>query len=381
MLKESALARSVHEVAGTYRVASPSALPMPTALDFFAGSGLVTSALSRYFDVAWANDICDKKAAVYRANHSEEHFVLGPIEQVRGRDMPPGTLSWASFPCQDLSLAGNMGGIGSSRSGLVWNWLRIMDDMPDRPPLVVAENVVGLISAEQGAHYRRLHDALVDRGYKVGALVVDAVHWVPQSRPRVFVVGVDSSVNTAGLEDEWPSWPHSTAVQRAASGLRKWVWWRIPAPRGAPKRLDEIVDFDAPCDPPEKRDHNLSLIPPHHRQKLKHYVEAGYRVFPGYKRTRNGRQVLELRFDGIAGCLRTPEGGSSRQLLVIWRGRRFETRLITIPEVAYLMGAGKNYRLPGSYNEAYKAMGDAVAVPAAAHLAKHLLAPLAARTL
>ena len=101
------------------------------------------------------------------------------------------------------------------------------------------------------------------------------------------------------------------------------------------------------------------------------------RAFPGYRRMRNGRQVLELRFDDVAGCLRTPEGGSSRQLLVIARNGNLETRLITVREAARLMGARESYRIVGSYNDGYKAMGDAVAVPAVRYLAQHLLSPLA----
>ena len=101
--------------------------------------------------------------------------------------------------------------------------------------------------------------------------------------------------------------------------------------------------------------------------------------FPAYKRTRKGRQVLELRFDGIAGCLRTPEGGSSRQILVITENGDIRTRLLTVRETARLMGAPDDYKLPGSYNDGYKAMGDAVAVPVARFLAENLLAPIAAR--
>jgi DNA (cytosine-5)-methyltransferase 1 len=43
------------------------------------------------------------------------------------------------------------------------------------------------------------------------------------------------------------------------------------------------------------------------------------------------------------------------------------------------MGAPESYLLPGSYNDGYRAMGDAVAVPVTSWLARHLLAPLALR--
>lgn len=91
---------------------------LPRLLDFFAGSGLVSEALSPFFNLVWANDIDPKKAAVFCANHPSDVFHLGSIEQMRGSDVPCGTLSWASFPCQDLSLAGNLKGIGAARSVL-----------------------------------------------------------------------------------------------------------------------------------------------------------------------------------------------------------------------------------------------------------------------
>lgn len=347
----------------------------PPFVDFFAGSGLVCEGLKSFFTPVWANDICEKKAAVFCANHPKEIFRIGPIEKVSGRELPKAVLSWASFPCQDLSLAGNMSGISGQRSGLVWQWLRVMGEMPSKPPIAVAENVIGLVSAAGGAHYRKLHEALVERGYRVGAVVLDAVHWVPQSRKRVFVVAVDNRLKTASYEADKPLWCHPPSIQRAAEGLGEWVWWRIPEPPHRKKTLEDIVDKSVRCDDDEKRRRLIELIPPRHLERVSQ--SNGRFVFPGYKRIRNGRQVLELRFDGVAGCLRTPEGGSSRQFLVIKEHGFLNTRLLTVGEAAALMGVRKDYRIPGGYNDGYKAMGDAVAVPVVRHLGRALLAPLA----
>jgi DNA (cytosine-5)-methyltransferase 1 len=349
----------------------------PTCLDFFAGSGLVAEGLKDFFQTVWANDICEKKARVFCANHDARLFHLGSIEDVKGGDLPQALLSWGSFPCQDLSLAGNMGGLSSSRSGLVWQWLRVMDELPERPPLAVAENVVGLVSAAQGEHYRKLHHALVERGYRVGAVVIDAVHWVPQSRKRVFVIAVDAGIPIGQFETDQPVWCHPVSIVRASEGLRDWVWWDLPKPSVRKKQLNELIEFSAPCHEPEKQQRLLQLVPEKHREKMTIEANNGRIVFPGYKRIRHGRQVLELRFDGVAGCLRTPEGGSSRQFLVIKNNGSYKTRLLTVNEAAALMGAPKSYKLPGTYNEGYKAMGDAVAVPVARYLAENLLSPLA----
>lgn len=370
----------------TKEVASPSTIitsssssPRPSFLDFFAGSGLVTEALKPYFVAVWANDICPKKAAVYRANHPHQRFHLGSIGAIRGDALPHALLSWASFPCQDLSLAGNQEGIASTRSGLVWDWLRVMDEMPQRPSIVVAENVAGLVSTNDGKHYRCLHIALVERGYRVGALLIDTIHWTPQSRPRIFVVGVKQSVDVTALHDHTPGWAHSRTLRKAADKLPNWIWWRLPTPARRALSLAALIDFHAPADDPLRTAHNLSLLPPSHRARLINALRRGEQVIPGYKRTRNGRQVLELRFDGVAGCLRTPEGGSSRQVLILSQDGALHTRLLTVQEAARLMGAPKHYKIPGTYSDGYKAMGDAVAVPVVRHLARHLLLPITRR--
>ena len=365
-----------HPVAKTVKHAAPSATrsPKPTFLEFFAGSGLVAEGLRPYFGVAWANDICSKKADVYTANHRKKNFHLGSIADVSGQDVPNAALSWASFPCQDLSLAGLNGGIHAERSGLVWQWLRIMDEMPQRPALLVAENVTGLLSAVGGRHYRTLHAALRDRGYIVGALVLDAVHWVPQSRPRVFVVAVkEDAPIPPDLIATAPNWMHPAYLVNAAKGLDGFVFWRMPAPAERKTTLADLIEWNAPTDDAPATKRKLSLIPETHRAKLKQHAVI---VAPGYKRTRKAGQVLELRFDGVAGCLRTAEGGSSRQVVVLKNGKRYATRLLTVRETARLMGAPDTYKIPGSYTDAYTAMGDAVAMPVARYLAKHLLAPL-----
>lgn len=345
-------------------------------LDFFAGSGMVSYALSDYFESIWANDVCPKKAEVYRANHPGKPFSLASIADISGSGVPDATLSWASFPCQDLSLAGPAKGIRASRSGLVWEWLRIMDGMARRPPLVVAENVVGLISTHEGRHYAELHDALTSRGYRVGAMVLDAVHFVPQSRPRVFIIGLDSRVVAArDLESDGPNWLHPQAVVRIARNLGSFVWWFMPKPRKRALSLSCIVDLALPCHDAATSRKNIALIPSSHMRRLE---ESGLAVAPGYKRIRQGRQVLELRFDDVAGCLRTPGGGSSRQFLVVKKDCGWRTRLLTPREAARLMGAPRSFVLPASANDAYRAMGDAVAAPVVRYLARHLLSKLAA---
>ena len=350
--------------------------PSLTCLDFFAGSGLVTCALSPYFRSVWANDICPKKARVFQANHGDVPFVLKSIADIRGEDLPAADLAWASFPCQDLSLAGPILGINGQRSGLVWQWLRVIDEMARKPPVIVAENVSGLISAHRGQNYSLLHDALVDRGYRAGPLLLDAIHFLPHSRPRVFVVAVrrDREI-PADLTSSAPNWLHPTPLAGLAGCLDDLVWWRLAKPPRRRVSLGDFLDAGAPFHDAATRDRNLALVPERSRRRLES-LDGALAVAPGYRRMRSGRQTLEVRFDGVAGCLRTPRGGSSRQILVVKSRGQLQTRLLTANELRRLMGAPDSYKLPGSYNEIYHAMGDAVAVPVARYLARRLLAPL-----
>ena len=348
-----------------------------TCLDFFAGSGLVSAAMARQFETVWANDISAKKAVVFNANIGTNVLDVRPIEEVDGTSLPTVDLSWGSFPCQDLSLAGDMNGLYASRSGLFWQWLRVMDEMPERPPVVVAENVVGLVSADGGKYYVAVHGELSKRGYNVGAVMLDAVHWVPQSRKRIFVIAVRKGVDISAFAMSGPGWCHPAPVRNVAGKVKNWIWWRLPKPSARPIDITDIIEFDAPCDAIEERDAKLSLVSKERLNFMTSTSKSVRRVFTGYRRTRNHHQVLEVRTDGIAGCLRTPGGGSSRQVVFIVEDGKVQTRLLTVRETARLMGAPDSFKIPGSYNDGYMAMGDGVAFPVAKYLSERLLAPMA----
>jgi len=348
----------------------------PTFIDFFAGSGLVSEGVSRTCKVVWANDICPKKTAIYTANHDKEHFHLKPIQEVSGSSIPEADIAWGSFPCQDLSLAGKMIGLEGNRSGLFWEWLRVIGEMKTPPNVLVLENVVGLLTSNGGEDFRTLIAALEERSYRVGSAVMDALEWLPQSRPRVFIVAVKCSLDTSVLEDHEPNWLQPQSIQKATKGIRNHVNWWMPVPPKRESFLSDIVEWNAPTFEPERFDKLFSLVPKNHLERLLSIPPNKKVVLPGYRRTRKGKQVLELRFDNISGCLRTAEGGSSCQFLLLHQGGDWQGRKLTVREAARLMGAPETYQLSESYNESYSAMGDAVAAPVVDYLAENLLVPL-----
>lgn len=359
------------------------------ALDFFAGSGLVRLGLEPDFRTVWANDICPRKAAVYNANNPPHPVHVKSVVDVRGADLPTAELAWASFPCQDLSLAGNLTGIRrGTRSGLFWEWMRVLDELGERrPPVLVAENVVGFLIGKDGASFKQAYGALRDRGYIVGAVVIDARIFLPQSRPRAFLVAVDSKLDIVNLAQIGPGAFHPEPVLRAAAAVRdaEWVWWSMPEPRKAFGAFGDLCELDAPCDDAAQVAAWRAMLSTGSRRKLDERMASGrFAVGTGYRRTRpdetgRKRQRLEVRFDGVAGCLRTPGGGSSRQLVLIVDDGEVRTRLMTVRECGRLMGVPDSYKIPGAYNDGYRAMGDAVAVPVVRWLTRHLLSPLVER--
>jgi DNA (cytosine-5)-methyltransferase 1 len=316
--------------------------------------------------------------------------VVGDVNQLTTAELPGvADLAWASFPCQDLSLAGNGAGIRGERSGAFWGFWRLIQQLSvegRKPPVVALENVYGVLTSNEGNDFSALMAALANEGYVVGAMVVDGVHFVPQSRPRVFVVAVDSSVMLpAGIAADTPNpaW-HPDAIIRAHNRLPKkikkaWRWWDMPAPSGTLKTLDEIIESNprgVEWHSPEETSRLLDMMTPVNRQKVMS-AQGNGRLHVGtiYRRTRLGIQRAEVRFDGIAGCLRTPSGGSSRQTIIVVKGTRVRTRLLSPREAARLMGLSDQYILPTRYNDAYALAGDGLVVPAVSHVAVNVLAP------
>lgn len=358
--------------------------------DFFCGVGMVELALSPEWECAWANDVDSKKAAIYRANHKADVFHLGDVAEVTGEDLPcDAAMAWASFPCQDLSLAGWRRGMMAGRSGTFWQFYRIMRELhaaKKRPPLIVLENVVGLL---QGGDFASLCDALDSLELQFGAMVIDAARFLPQSRKRVFVVAVDQRVDVAGLVAPAPDpcWSPQSLVhafrQLPLSSQRQWRWWSLPSPQIAVPPVESLIEDD----PRSVRWHSadettrlLGMMLPVNLAKVDAALHSSARsVGFLYRRTRDGAQRAEVRFDGVAGCLRTPTGGSSRQTLVIVEDGAVRTRLLSPREAARLMGIPDQFALPDSYNVAYHAMGDGVAIPVVRWLGTHLLEPLACR--
>jgi DNA (cytosine-5)-methyltransferase 1 len=365
--------------------------------EFFAGGGMARIGLGSRWECLFANDNSAKKAWAYKENFSSSnHFILEDIAKLTVDHLPGNpVLSWASFPCQDLSLAGDRGGLKAKRSGTFWAFWELMKDMSGdgRPvPFVVLENVVGAITSNGGKDFDSLIRVLMEEGYNVGPFVMDAVKFVPQSRPRLFIVALKNNITIPDkiINNKPQESLHSKSIRHSFSKLPqnfqdKWIWWNLPDPPQRQLTLADVIE-DNPEDVAwhnsEETDYLLSLMSGPNINKVKEAMRSKKKIYGTiYRRTRTNRdgenvQRAEVRFDQISGCLRTPAGGSSRQILLEVKGKKVRSRLISARETARLMGAPDSYQLPARYNEAYHLMGDGVVAPVVSWLEKSLLHPL-----
>jgi DNA (cytosine-5)-methyltransferase 1 len=364
----------------------------PTFYEFFAGGGMARAGLGDGWRCAFANDFDPKKATSYKANWGDAELKVGDIHALRLSDLPgQADLAWASFPCQDLSLAGNGKGLAGERSGAFWGFWTLMNGLKAdsrAPALLVLENVTGALTANKGKDFGELCRALKLLGYSYGALVIDAVRFLPQSRPRLFIVAVRAGhsipafLRGDGPQPEWSPLALTRAHAALSPDLRpSWIWWRLPNPLPVKLSLIDVIEAEPTGVRWHKAEETARLVSMMSRQNLWKLgaakAERKRVVGTIYKRTREDegerRQRAELRFDGVAGCLRTPGGGSSRQLVIEVIGDQVRTRLLSASEAARLMGLSDGYILPENYNEAYHLLGDGLAVPVVSFLARTLL--------
>lgn len=381
-------------------------MPVPyTFYEFFAGVGMARMGLGKGWQCLFANDRDDLKFTAYAQNWGSEHFDRRDIALVRATELAGhADLAWASFPCQDLSQAGAKKGIGNAdneaatRSGAVWPFLNIVRSLADEgrhPTLLALENVIGLLSANGGSDFRALCKALSEVGYRYGAIVADASHFVPQSRPRVFVIALRREVPVPGtLSTDMPHAPwHTPPLVRAKAALSgnsaaDWIWWAPGSPpQGKQRELIDVIDLgeDAQWSSDETSARLIGMMSETQLERLEGAKAVGrpligslyLRMRPAGVGAVRNVQRCEISFGDTLGCLRTPKGGASRPRIIVVDGQRVRTRLLSVREAASLMGLDQGFSLPGTYSECFKLIGDGVVPSVVRFLADRILEPLA----
>jgi DNA (cytosine-5)-methyltransferase 1 len=325
---------------------------------------------------------------MYKKHFSNEDiYKTKSIKVVEPSEVPSVSLWWASFPCTDVSLAGYRQGLKGEQTGALLAFLELLQKKDgQRPALVLLENVSGFVSSHKGEDFASIIWQLNSLGYTCDSFMLDAKHFVPQSRPRLFIVGVydhptskDVTASLVRRDESLKSRQLTDFITRHAD--LSWFIQDIPSPVQFTPSLalviDDLSDESQRWWSKERTEYLLEQMSPRHKQVLQTLLNMpGRQCGTAYRRMRNGKSMAELRVDNIAGCLRTPRGGSSRQILVLTENGEIRARYMTPREYAKLMGANEFVMDGISDNQAYFGFGDAVCVPVVAWIAKHVLEPL-----
>jgi DNA (cytosine-5)-methyltransferase 1 len=182
--------------------------------DIFAGIGGFRIALEKLGGKCVFSSEWDRHAQ--KTYHSWfGNMPEGDIRKVKPADIPDHDMLAAGFPCQSFSLAGvsKKNSLGqahgfkcASQGDLFFYLVAII--RAKRPPVLILENIKNLLSHDSGRTWSVIADTLEDSGYKVFAKVLDAAHWVPQHRERIYIVCFDKRVFGEKIEFKHPVPPN-----------------------------------------------------------------------------------------------------------------------------------------------------------------------------
>lgn len=368
------------------------AFSLLTVTEYFAGIGLVRMGLQFHgWRVVFANDISEKKHEMYREffPDDEAHYLVRNIFDIAPYEVPYTTLATCSFPCIDLSLAGNMSGIiHGGHSSAFWGFINILKSQGDSaPPIVLVENVPGWLLSNQGSDFKITLESLNELGYACEVFVLDALRFTPQSRLRVFLIGTRFPVKhtTAELILTRRKSLLSDQLRRNIIANKDIRWFYNDIPDPPPLRSAGLADIVEPIDDLDDRwwsseevSRHMRMMNDSHRERIEYLKlrdRFSYRTF--YRRRREGQQRVEVRDDDLAGCLRTAVGGSGKQFLIKVGKGTVKMRTMTPREYARLQGVPDEYPIKINGTQALTGFGDAVCVPAISWIAQHILNPLA----
>lgn len=371
--------------------------PGKTFIELFAGIGLVHEAIrSLGWEAVLANDNDPRKVCAHRANYPGVPFDDRDVRLLDLRDHPAPRLVTASFPCIDLSQAGNRQGLNGKHSSLVRTVLEKVAELSaagKKPEFLLLENVPNLLSIHDGAAVEEILRTLAELRYGFDVVQVDARHFTPQSRNRVFIIAVDLGLHRLRRREFPDDHLHR---QKLAATYRKhpglpWFFFDFPPLPARRLSLRDIMER-VPAESSawwdrEQTDYFWGLVEHDHKTKLEALLKSGQsQVFTAVRRLRRRRkreQSFNIRFDGLASCLRTPGGGSSTQFVVTLTNGRLRGRRLTALEAARLQGVclptnAADYMLVGSETDIRFAFGDAVCVPVVRWVVEHSIEQLIA---
>ena len=330
----------------------PRRKPSFRMIDLFAGIGGTRLGLESIGgQCVWTSEWDRFSQKTYRQNFSDQHPICGDIREVNECEIPPFDLLVGGFPCQPFSIAGvsKKNSLGTphgfeckTQGTLFFDVARIIAH--HQPAAFVLENVKNLLSHRSGETFKVIRETLENElGYEVHHKVIDAKHFLPQHRERIFIVGFREPTSFS--------------------------WDDLELPDVGPK-LNSILH---PQDGSETAEEPFTI-----GSKAK--VNPKYTLSDKlWTYLQNYAAKHKAKGNGFGFGLVTPQD-TSRTLsaryhkdgseILVSRGPRSNPRRLTPRECARLMGFPDTWEIPVSDTQAYRQFGNSVAVPVVKAVAK-----------
>lgn len=364
-------------------------------IDLFAGIGGFRLALEAAGHTCVFSSEIDKHArATYQANHGD--MPAGDITQIDAKDIPAHDILAAGFPCQSFSVAGLRKGFEDTRGTMFFEIARIVDY--HRPGIVFLENVKGLVNHDKGKTLDVIKQTLQDMGYVVDYRVLNAKDFgLPQNRERIFIIARND-----GKEITWPVAPKTPTrlgdILETDVDNQYYYKKQLPVvPKSDETILSDVRNGDNTL-------HSWNMIDTtkkekelcHRLQKLRRKGEKdGHPVsvteFVGYEqeiqslcqkgiihRVDNAVEFVNSKqIAGIQGIYRIYNHNSPAWPTITANPTydyvyQHSYRKLTPRECGRLQGYPDSFIFPVSNSQAYKQLGNSVALPVVTAIAKQL---------
>lgn len=171
---------------------------------FFTGVGGIELGFEQAgFEIVWSNEIDDKAAETFKANHNT-NIVIDDIHNINIMNIPDVDVIVGGFPCQAFSIAGYQKGFEDERGEVFFQLARVIKDKLSR--IIFIENVKNLLTHDKGNTYRVIKETLESYGYKIKTMILNACDYgnIPQNRERIYIIGFRNEEDFNNFRDIAP---------------------------------------------------------------------------------------------------------------------------------------------------------------------------------
>ena len=314
----------------------------PIAIDLFSGIGGIKLGLERAgFNVVFSNDIDLYCKQTFDQNNRDK-LLLKDIKEIDSSEIPKHDLLAAGFPCQPFSMAGHRKGFDDERGHLFFEIKRILKEK--KPEAFLLENVKHLEKHNNGSTFNHIKSILQDElGYKIFYKILNSKDFgLPQSRPRIYIVGFKNQNINFKFPEPTTANPLSISTILEKDNIEDWYYLSQKYYEGLIKHKKRHKE--------KGHGFGFNILKP---------TDISYALVVG-----NMGRERNLIKDVIKPWFY--KGGKEKSGIPNLDG----VRRLTIRECARLQGLPENFNFPVSKTQAYKHIGNSVAIPVVEAIAK-----------